>query len=72
MLNLKQGDTLNVEYILATRELAEALQLDQLANKAITGSPDDVLKFRQHMALIRANKNFKRCSNRNCKSVTTV
>jgi len=53
LLNLKKGDTLNAEYILATRELVEASfsKLDQLANKAITGSPDDVLKFRQHMAL---------------------
>ena len=53
LLNLKKGDTLNAEYILATRELVEAsyAKLDILAQKAINGSPDDVLKFRQHMAL---------------------
>ena len=53
MLNLKKGDTLNAEYILATRELVEAsyAKLDLLAQKAIQGGPDDVLKYRQHMAL---------------------
>jgi len=53
LLNLKKGETLNAEYILATRELVEAsyAKLDILAQKAITGTPDDVLKFRQHMAL---------------------
>jgi hypothetical protein len=67
LLNLQKGDTLNAEYILATRELVEAsyAKLDQLANKAINGTPDDVLKFRQHMALTR-------CSNRNCKSFKPI
>jgi len=53
LLNLKKGDTLNAEYILATRELVEAsyAKLDVLAQKAINGGPDDVLKYRQHMAL---------------------
>ena len=53
LLNLKKGETLNAEYILATRELVEAsyAKLDILAQKAITGTPDDVLAFRQHMAL---------------------
>ena len=53
LLNLKKGETLNAEYILATRELVEAsyAKLDLLAQKAITGTPDDVLAFRQHMAL---------------------
>ena len=53
LLNLKKGETLNAEYILATRELVEAsyAKLDKLAQKAITGTPDDILAFRQHMAL---------------------
>jgi len=53
LLNLKKGDTLNAEYILATRELVEAsmAKLDELAVKAISGTPDDVLKYRQQMAL---------------------
>ena len=53
LLNLKKGETLNAEYILATRELVEASyrKLDILAEKAINGTPDDIIKFRQHMAL---------------------
>ena len=53
LLNLKKGDTLNAEYILATRELVEAsyAKLDVLAQKAIQGGPDEVLAYRQHMAL---------------------
>ena len=53
MLNLKKGETLNAEYILATRELVEASyrKLDILANAAVNGTPDDIIKFRQHMAL---------------------
>ena len=53
LLNLKKGETLNAEYILATRELVEASyrKLDLLAQKAIEGTPDDILAFRQHMAL---------------------
>ena len=53
LLNLKKGQTLNAEYILATRELVEAsyAKLDELAVKAISGTPDDVLNYRQHMAL---------------------
>ena len=53
LLNLKKGETLNAEYILATRELVEAsyAKLDILAQKAIQGGPDEVLAYRQHMAL---------------------
>ncbi len=53
LLNLKKGDTLNAEYILATRELVEAsyTKLDELAAKAVAGSSDDILKYRQHFAL---------------------
>jgi len=53
LLNLKKGETLNAEYILATRELVEAAyaKLDGLAVKAIDGTPDDIIAFRQHMAL---------------------
>ncbi len=53
LLNLKKGETLNAEYILATRELVEASyrKLDILANAAVNGTPDDIIKFRQHMAL---------------------
>ena len=53
LLNLEKGDTLNAEYILATRELVEAsyAKLDILAQKAIQGGPDEVLAYRQHMAL---------------------
>ena len=44
LLNLKKGETLNAEYILATRELVEAgyRKLDLLAQKAIEGTPDDI------------------------------
>ena len=53
LLNLKKGETLNAEYILATRELVEAsyAKLDELAAKAVAGSSDDILKYRQHFAL---------------------
>ena len=54
LLSLKPGDTLNAEYILAARELLAAgmSKLDELAKAAATGSADDVLKFRQHFALM--------------------
>lgn len=53
LLNLKKGDTLNAEYILATRELVEAsyAKLDILAAKAINGGSNDILAYRQHFAL---------------------
>ena len=54
LLNLKPGSTLNAEQILAARELLVAGmgKLDVLAKAAATGSTDDVLKFRQHFALM--------------------
>jgi len=54
LLDLSPGDTLNAEYLLAAREVLGAgmAQLDDLAQKAATGSPDDLLKFRQHFALM--------------------
>ena len=54
LLDLSPGDTLNAEYLLAAREVLGAgmAQLDDLAKKASTGSPDDLLKFRQHFALM--------------------
>ena len=53
LLNLNKGETLNAEYILATRELVEASyrKLDELAIKAKDGDEIAVLAFRQHMAL---------------------
>ncbi len=53
LLTLKPGSTLNAETILASRELLLAAmnRLDDLAITASTGTPDDLLKFRQHMAL---------------------
>jgi hypothetical protein len=53
LLNLNKGETLNAEYILATRELVEASyrKLDELAIKAVDGDDAAVLAFRQHMAL---------------------
>lgn len=54
LLDLSPGDTLNAEYLLAAREVLGAgmAQLDDLAKKASTGGPDDLLKFRQHFALM--------------------
>ena len=54
LLNLKPGSTLNAEQILAARELLVAGmgKLDELARAAATGNTDDVLKFRQHFALM--------------------
>ena len=54
LLDLSPGDTLNAEYLLAAREVLGAgmAQLDDLAQKAATGNPDDLLKFRQHFALM--------------------
>jgi len=54
LLDLSPGDTLNAEYLLAAREVLGAgmAQLDDLAKKASTGTPDDLLKFRQHFALM--------------------
>ena len=54
LLSLKPGQTLNAQWIFAARELLESgmVKLDVLANKASTGTIDDVLKFRQHFALM--------------------
>lgn len=54
LLNLKPGSTLNAEQILAARELLAAGmgKLEELAKVAATGNVDDVLKFRQHFALM--------------------
>ena len=54
LLNLKPGSTLNAEQILAARELLVAGmgKLNELAKAATTGGVDDVLKFRQHFALM--------------------
>ena len=53
LLQVKPGQTLNAETILAAREVLVAAmgRLDELAIKAVNGTPDDLLKFRQHMAL---------------------
>jgi hypothetical protein len=54
LLDLSPGDTLNAEYLLAAREVLGAgmAQLDDLAKKAATGNEKDLLKFRQHFALM--------------------
>ena len=54
LLTLQPGQTLNAETILAARELLVAGmgKLDELAKAAVTGNADDVLKFRQHFALM--------------------
>ena len=57
VLNKKPGDTYNAEQILAIREMLVAgkNRLLYLANKAqdpINSTADDVLKFRQHFALM--------------------
>jgi len=54
LLNLKRGETLNAEYILAARELIVSgmNKLDDLARIAAKGDEDQILKFRQHMALM--------------------
>lgn len=56
LFNLKPGETLNAEYILAARELfvAGMKQLDDMAQKAIDGNLNDkqLLAFRQHFALM--------------------
>ena len=54
LLNVKPGQTLNAEQILAARELLVAGmgKLDELAKAAATGNVDEVLKFRQHFALM--------------------
>jgi len=53
LLKIKPGQTLNAETILASRELLLAAmnKLDELAVIAKNGTPEDLLKFRQHMAL---------------------
>ena len=54
LLDLSPGDTLNAEYLLAAREVLGAgmAQLDDLAKKAASGNEEDLLKFRQHFALM--------------------
>ena len=57
VLGKKAGDTYNAEQILAIRELLVAgkNRLFYLANKAqdpINSTADDILKFRQHFALM--------------------
>mgnify|MGYP003133010017 FL=1 len=54
LLDLSPGDTLNAEYLLAAREVLGAgmAQLDDLAKKAASGNENDLLKFRQHFALM--------------------
>ena len=54
LLKIKPGDTLNAEWILAARELLDSGmgKLDVLAEAAFKGNVDDVLKFRQHFALM--------------------
>jgi hypothetical protein len=53
LLNIKPGQTLNAETILAARELLLAAmnRLDELAVVAKNGGKDDLMAFRQHMAL---------------------
>ena len=53
LLKIKPGQTLNAETILAARELLLAAmnKMDELAVIAKNGTPEDLLKFRQHMAL---------------------
>ena len=53
LLKIKPGQTLNAETILAARELLLAAmnKMDELAIVAKTGGVDDLMNFRQHMAL---------------------
>ena len=53
LLKIKPGQTLNAETILAARELLLAAmnKMDELAVAAKSGGPDDLMAFRQHMAL---------------------
>jgi hypothetical protein len=53
LLKIKPGQTLNAETILAARELLLAAmnKMDELAVIAKTGGVDDLMNFRQHMAL---------------------
>jgi len=53
LLKIKPGQTLNAETILAARELLLAAmnKMDELAIVAKTGGTDDLMNFRQHMAL---------------------
>ena len=53
LLKIKPGQTLNAETILAARELLLAAmnKLDELAVAAKSGGPDELMAFRQHMAV---------------------
>jgi len=53
LLKIKPGQTLNAETILAARELLLAAmnKMDELAVAAKSGGPDELMAFRQHMAL---------------------
>jgi len=53
LLKIKPGQTLNAETILAARELLLAAmnKMDELAVAAKSGGVDDLMNFRQHMAL---------------------
>ena len=53
LLKIKPGQTLNAETILAARELLLAAmnKMDELAIAAKSGGIDDLMNFRQHMAL---------------------
>jgi len=58
LLELKPGQTLNAEYILAARELLVAgmTRLDEMAikitSKELKTKPEEILAFRQHFALM--------------------
>ena len=58
LLELKPGQTLNAEYILAARELLVAgmTKLDEMAiritDNTLTVKPEEILAFRQHFALM--------------------
>jgi len=58
LLELKPGQTLNAEYILAARELllAGMTKLDEMAikitSKELKSTPEEILAFRQHFALM--------------------
>ena len=53
LLKIKPGQTLNAETILAARELLLAAmnKMDELAVAAKSGGPEELMAFRQHMAL---------------------
>lgn len=53
LLGVKKGQTLNAATILAARDVLVSAynKLDELALVAQKGTPDDLLKFRQHLAL---------------------